>query len=86
MTLLHMIYCSVTLTSILSVSLYYRQIFYFSIPMLYLYCPFTFTFTFYVSPLFMCALVGPALTDLNFSASEFEKTDVPLYEGTQRDY
>ena len=34
----------------------------------------------------MCALAGPLLTDLDFLASEFEKTDEPLFEGTQGNY
>ena len=37
-------------------------------------------------PLLVCALAGPLLTDLDFSASEFEETDEPLFEGTQEDY
>ena len=36
--------------------------------------------------LFMCALAGPPLMDLDFSASELEETNVPLFEGTQEDY
>ena len=83
MTLLHMIYCSVILGIILYISLYYCQIYYSFFPMHYLYCPFIFIFPFHGS---LFALAGPVLTDLDFSASEFEKTGEPLYEGTQGDY
>jgi len=34
-------------------------------------------------PLFVCALAGPLLTDLNFSASDLEETDEPLFKGTR---
>ena len=37
-------------------------------------------------PLLVCALTGPLLTDLDFSAAELEETDEPLFEGTQEDY
>ena len=36
--------------------------------------------------LLLCALAGPLLTDLDFSALELAETDEPLFEGTQRDY
>ena len=36
--------------------------------------------------LLVCALAGLLLTDLDFSASELEETDEPLFEGTQEDY
>jgi len=37
-------------------------------------------------PLLVCALAGPLLRDLDFSASVLEETDEPLFEGTQEDY
>ena len=36
--------------------------------------------------LFVCALASSLLTDLDFSASELEETDEPLFEGTHGDY
>ena len=48
------------------------------------------TFYFHISillfSLLVCALTGSLLTDLDFSASELEETDEPLFEGIQEDY
>ena len=35
-------------------------------------------------PLLVCALVGPLLTDLDFSTSELKETEEPLFEGTRK--
>ena len=53
--------------------------------MIYLYCPYFHIFIL-LFPLLVCALAGPLMTDLDFSASELEETDEPLFEGTQEDY
>ena len=85
MTLFHMIQCVITLACILSFSAYYRHDYYSFIPCSTYIVPLLSSFYIIVSSFRVC-ICWPLLTDLDFSASELEETDEPLFKGTQGDY